>query len=274
MSRTLVSLGRCFRRLGPCALLAISLGACITGPAGSYWGTDATAAPGWDRVAHAALKAAKDPFTWGPAAGAAALQIGDLDDEIADWANDETPLFGSRETASDASDWLQAASVAVYVGTGLAAPAPRGEWLSTKAKGFAVGAAAVAATAGTTALLKEIMDRNRPLGQDDDSFPSGHASLASVSARLAQDTLRYYDLPRETRIAADAGLAGLALTTGWARVEAGEHHPADVLAGAALGNFLAVFATEAFLRPAFGESVVMRAAPYRDGMEIHVSIAY
>ncbi len=220
------------------------------------------------------MTAAKDPFTWAPAAGAAALQIDDLDDEIADWANDETPLFGSRETASDASDWLRAASLAVYVGTGLAAPAPPGEWLRTKAKGFAVGAAAMAATIGTTAALKEITDRERPLGQDDDSFPSGHTSLASAGARLTHETLRYYDLPLGARIAADAGLAGLALTTGWARVEAGKHHPADVLAGAALGNFIAVFATEAFLHPAFGETVFLHAVPARDGMEVQVSIAF
>ncbi len=274
MSSAVVSFGRRLRRYGTCALLAISLGACTTAPEGSYWGADATAAPGWDRIADAALKAATDPFTWAPAAGAAALQIGDLDDEIADWANDETPLFGSRATASDASDWLQAASVVLYVGTGLGAPAPRGEWLGTKAKGFAVGATAIVATIGTTALLKEITDRDRPLGQDDDSFPSGHASLVSVSARLTHETLGYYDLSRGARIAADAGLAGLALTTSWARVEAGEHHPADVLAGAALGNFLAVFATEAFLRPNLGDSVVLHAAPYRDAMEFHVSIAY
>lgn len=254
--------------------MAISLGACTTEPEGSYWGADATVAPGWDRIAHAALKAAKDPFTWVPAAGAAALQIDNFDDEIADWANDRTPLFGSRESASDASDWLQAASVAVYVGTGLGAPAPRGEWLGTKAKGFAVGAAAIGATIGTTTLLKETTDRDRPLGHGDDSFPSGHANLVSVSARLTHETLRYYDLPRGARIAADASLVGLALTTGWARVEAGEHHPADVLAGAALGNFFAVFATEAFLRPTFGESAVLHVASDRDGMEFRFSTGF
>ncbi len=274
MSRAVVSLGRCLRRLGACALLAVSLGACTTAPGGSYWGADATAAPGWDRIARAAWQAAKDPFTWAPAAGAAALQIGDLDAEIAEWANDETPLFGSRETAADASDGLQAASVALYVGTGLGAPAPRGEWLGTKAKGFAVGAAAIGATIGTTALLKEITERDRPLGQGDDSFPSGHAGLAAVGARLTHETLRYYELPKAARIAADAGLAGLALATAWARVEAGEHHPADVLAGAALGNFLAVFATEAFLRPGFGESVALHAAPHGEGMAFHASIAF
>jgi membrane-associated phospholipid phosphatase len=269
-----VALARGLRGLCACALAAMALAACGAGAPGPYWGADATAAPGWDRVGRAALKAALDPFTWAPAAGAAVLQIDDLDDEIADWANDETPLFGSRRTADDVSDALQAASVAVYIGAGLAAPAPPDDWLGAKAKGFAVGAAAIGATVGTTYLLKEATSRERPVGDDEDSFPSGHASLAGVSARLAHEALRYYDLPPAPRIAADAGLAGLALMTGWARVEAGEHHPADVLAGAALGNFIAVFATEAFLRPAFGESVALRAVPRRGGMELRVALAY
>jgi membrane-associated phospholipid phosphatase len=265
---------RSIRRLGTDALAATALAACASEPGAPHWGADATAAPGWSRIADAALKAALDPFTWVPAVGAAALQIEDLDDEIADWANDETPLFGSRETASDVSDALRAASVAIYVGTGLAAPAPREDWLGTKAKGFAVGAAALATTFGATTLLKEATARDRPLNQDSDSFPSGHASLASVSARLTHETLQYYELPRGGRIAADAGLAGLALMTGWARVEAGEHHPADALAGAALGNVIAVFATEAFLRPALDDSVSLRAAPYGDGMQFRLSVAY
>jgi membrane-associated phospholipid phosphatase len=256
------------------AFLAIALAACTTGSAGPYWGADATAAPGWDRIADAALKAALDPFTWAPALGAAALQIEDLDDTVADWANDETPLFGKRETAADVSDGLQAAGVALYVGTGLAAPAPQDAWLATKAKGFAVGAAAIATTIGATSLLKETTARDRPLNQDDDSFPSGHASLAAVSARLTHDTLRHYDLSRGARSAADAGLVGLALATGWARVEAGEHHPADVLAGAALGNVIAVFATEAFLHPALGESVALHARSHGDGVALQVSVAY
>jgi PAP2 superfamily len=273
MPRAVASLAR-WCRVGRCALLVLSLGACATGADGPFWGADATIAPGWDRLGRAAVGAAADPFTWAPVVGAAAVQIGDLDNEIADWANEETPVFGSRETASDASDWLRGAGVAVYVGTGLGAPAPRGDWLSAKAKGFAVGAAAMAATIGVTDLAKVISDRERPMGRDNDSFPSGHASLTSVSSRLASETLRYYDLPRGARIAADAGLVGLALATAWARVEAGDHHPADVLAGAALGNFLAVFATEAFLRDTLGGSAALHATANRDGMKIGMSIVF
>jgi hypothetical protein len=274
MLRVVTSLGRCWCRMGWCALLAFALGACATKTDGSFWGAGATIAPGWERVARAAVDAAKDPFTWAPAVGAAVLQIGDLDNEIADWANEETPLFGSRDTASDASDGLRGASMAIYVGTGLGAPAPHGEWLAVKAKGLAVGAAAMGTTIGATTLMKETSARERPLGQDDDSFPSGHASLTSVSARLTSETLRYYDMSRGARIAADAGLASLALTTAWARVEAGEHHPADVLAGAALGNFLAVFATEALLRDSLGESLVLHASLHRRGLVLGMSMAF
>lgn len=230
-----------------------------------YWGEDATAAPGWQRIGDAAVEAAGDPFTWAPALGAAGLQIGDADNEIADWANDETPVFGSRETAEDASDWLRWAGRASYVGAGLFAPAPEGKWLEAKAKGFAVGGSAILATAGSTTLLKETTARERPLGQDDESFPSGHTSGTSVTTRLARDALGRYDLSRGGRLASDIGLAGIAAMTGWARVEAGEHHPADVLAGMALGNFLAVFTTEAFLAPASQNAAELRIAPGRDG---------
>lgn len=262
-------------RLAVLGIAVLSLAACAGRPGAPVWGADATIAPGWGRVGDAAIKAATDPFTWAPVLGAAALQIGDLDDEIADWAHEETPLFGTRGSATDAGDWLLAASLAVYIGTGLAAPAGEGEdWLGTKARGFAVGGAAIAVTAAATGLMKEAAGRERPLGQDDASFPSRHASIAAVSARLSYETLRHYDLSPGARFTTDVGLAGLALMTGWARVEAGEHHPADVLAGAALGNFFAVFATEAFLRPALGDSMALNVGPYRDGWTLRAAFAF
>jgi len=255
------------------AILLIGGGCAGTGDK-LHWGADATATPGWGRVGDAALEAASDPFTWAPALGAAGLQIGDADNEIADWANDETLIFGSRETAADASDWLRGASWAAYIGAGLFAPAPEDKWVETKAKGFAVGGGAILATAGSTVLLKEATGRDRPLGQDDESFPSGHTSGTSVSARLARDALGHYDLSHGARIASDIGLAGIATMTGWARVEAGEHHPADVLAGMALGNFLAVFATEAFLAPASGDSAYLRIGPSRNGMALSLDLRF
>jgi membrane-associated phospholipid phosphatase len=254
--------------------LLFALSACAAQPSGAGWGEGADFTPGWQRLGQAALTAATDPFTWAPAVGAAALQIGGADRDIADWANDHTPVFGSRNAASDASDWLRLASLGLYVGTGLAAPTgASGDPVFDKAKGFAVGVAALAATAASTEALKRVVARERPQGSGDDSFPSGHMALTATAARLTHQTLGYYGLTPGERIATDTGLAGLALMTGWARVESGEHHPADVLAGAALGNFFAVFATEAFLRPAGVRGVALGVSPSADGMMLQASFA-
>ncbi len=250
------------------------LSACTATSTGPFWGADATIRPGWNRLGKAALTAATDPFTWLPAAGAVALQIDGADENVADWANDHTPVFGSRNTAEDASDWLRAGSYALYGASGLLAPAPDDAWLATKAKGFAVGGGTLLATQGLTEGLKAASDRERPLGQDDDAFPSGHASMTAAAARLTRDTLGYYDLPRPARIGGDVALAGLTATTAWARVEAGKHHPADVLAGMAFGNFLAVFATEAFLAPATGEHLALGVGAQGDGMVLQLSLGF
>ena len=259
------------RRLTAPLLIVFGLSACSADRAGSAWGSGATLSPGWNQIRAAALTAATDPFTWGPAAGAAAVQIGNLDNEIADWANDETPVFGDRQTAAEASDWLRATSIAAYMAAGLGAPAAVVQSpLRTKAEGFAVGGAAIAATAITVGGTKLLTGRERPVGDEDDSFPSGHTATAAVSARLAHDALDHYALSPGTAFAADAGLVGLTLMTGWARVEAGEHHPADILVGAALGNFVAVFATEAFLPEPVGEIVSLNVEPVGDGWALRL----
>ena len=268
-------IARPVRRLLPACLAALLLTACATQPGRPVWGADVTLTPGWSRVGNAAVKAATDPFTWAPLAGALALQIGDADGEIADWANRHTPIFGSRSNASDASDWLRKASYGVYAAAAVAAPVGAGEdAVVAKFKGLAVGAATLALTSKTTGLLKQATGRERPLGQNDRSLPSRHASLSAASMRLTHETLRYYDLsPGQMRIA-DLGLVGLTGLTGWARVEAGAHHPADILAGAALGNFLAVFFNEAFLHPALGPGMALDVESAGDGLMLGATVAF
>ena len=259
------------------AVLAVSLGlsGCATRQAGSTWGAEGNLLPSWREIGDAALTAATDPLTWAPAAGAIVFQIGDLDNEIAEWAREERPIFGTRERADDASDCLRTASVGIYLGTGLAAPVAPGEsWLKVKARGFATGGMAIAATTGIVHGLKEAVGRERPLGQDDRSFPSGHTATSSVGARLSRETLEYFDLPYEVRMATDVGLASLALISGWARIEAGQHLPADVLAGAGIGNFVAVLASEAFLEDRTGEAVTVNIVPYRDGLAVSASFGF
>ena len=203
------------------------------------------------------------------------LQAGNLDNRISHWANTHTPVFGSRAAAADASDMLDQANLALYLGTTLAAPVAQNDsWVWDKTRGLAVGAAAIFASAGTTTGLKSLSHRQRPVGRGRYSFPSGHATLAGVSDRLTRENLQYYDFSPPVQAATDAGLAGLALMTGWARVEAGKHHPADVLAGAAVGNFFAVFATQAFLQPALGERAALNVGSDDDGWSLHFNYAF
>lgn len=236
---------------------ALACSACSTLASGQGWGATATARPGWERVREAAVEAAKDPWVWVPVAGALAFQINSFDRRTSDWAREHTPVFGSAENAVHWSDDLRAACGLMMIGTLIATPGGHdsGEWLLNKLKGGIVELAAVGATSVTTGMLKDTAGRTRPNGADDESFPSGHSSSAAVSCRLAKINLDSINIKSSARLATDIGIGTVVFGTAWARVEAGEHFPSDVLAGIALGNFLGRFVTGAFLDPDAHQSV-------------------
>jgi membrane-associated phospholipid phosphatase len=218
-------------------------------PDGSRWGDGATLTPGWQRIRASAVDAAKSPWVWAPLAGAAVLQVDSWDEDVADWASDENPVFGSPANAGDWSDGLRIASALGYGASVLATPGGRldADWLRAKARGTAVGVGAFAATAGVTGGLKSLTSRERPDASGDDSLPSGHASTAAVFGTLTVRNLRSVDIPPALRTTLGIGAGTLTAATAWARVEAGEHYPSDVLIGIALGNFMGAFFTDAFL---------------------------
>ncbi len=213
------------------------------------WGEGATWSPGWERVRSAAVDSARDPQVWVPLAGAAVFQIGDWDHEVAEWAQRETPVFGSVEDAAEWSDRLRSASAWSYALTVLLAPGgdTPAEWFENKAGGLAVGLSARALTSWSTQALKSSVGRERPDGSDYRSFPSGHTSASAVNARLASRNLRAFDLSDGERRAYDIGLLALTVGTSWARIEAGKHYPSDTLFGMALGHWFASFINDAFL---------------------------
>lgn len=196
-----------------------------------------------------AVNAARDPWVWAPLAGAAVMQIDDLDRRTADWAREHTPIFGSQHNAEEWSDDLRTASVVAHYATIVATPSGDdfGEWLANKAKGTLVDVAAVSATTAITVSLKKTVGRTRPNGADDESFPSGHTSSSAVHTRLASRNLRSIDMPAGARSALDVGLYALTIGTSWSRIEAGWHFPADTMFSMALGNFMASFVNDAFL---------------------------
>jgi len=222
---------------------------CSTLSNGRGWGQDATLKPGWEAVRESAVRAAKSPYTWAPLAGAAILQINDWDSELADWASENTPVFGSQQSARDASGVLKDISAAAWLVTALATPSgdSSGEWLAAKSKGIAVGAAASLLTGGITSAVKNWSDRTRPDGSDNDSFPSGHSSSAAAYATLAARNVQSIDMGPNLRKTMEIGFGVIAAGTAWARVEGGVHYPSDVLAGMALGHFVAAFINDAFM---------------------------
>lgn len=231
-------------------LLAVFFfGGCASLPDEDRWGEDATYRPGWERVRLSAIDAVRDPRVWIPAVGAGALQIGNMDEKISDWAIEQTPVFGSPQNADDWSDGLRVASILAYHASVLATPSgdEPASWLENKAKGYLVGMTAVAATGLATRQLKTSVDRQRPNETDDDSFPSGHASTTAVFTQLTSRNLRSIETRDRARHMLDLGLHGVTIATAWARVESGNHFPSDTLFGIALGNFLAAFVNDAFL---------------------------
>ena len=270
-----VTIGPVLLRLASlCGLLVLA--ACATLPDGRNWGQDATVLPGWQRVGRAALAAVEAPGFWLPLAGAAVLQIDNWDHRVSSWARRETPVFGSQQNATEWSDRLRSASAYAYFATVAATPGGEepGPWLLDKARGLAVGAAAIVVTDEESALLKHASARERPNGQDDQSMPSSHASRSAVLTELARRNMQWIDVSETEREVVDASLTGLTLSTGWARVEAGFHYPSDVLVGMAIGDFNGAFFNDAFMGLPETSRVSLALQPVHAGALLRVQLVW
>jgi len=214
------------------------LSGCAAVPGHPPWGSRVDFTPGWNKLGRSAVAALKDPLTWGPAAGALAFSFGDLDREVSDWAREEQPLFGDE--ADRTGDWLLGSISGLYLGSAVLADSGNGSaWQSSKARGLGLGLSTNLAAGGITYGLKETVQRSRPDASDRQSFPSGHSSLAAANAVLFADNLNSLPLSPPNRIILAGAGYGLAWGTAWSRIEAGKHYPSDVLAGLALGHFVA-----------------------------------
>ncbi len=78
----------------------------------------------------------------------------------------------------------------------------------------------------TTYGLKKTISKTRPNGEDDESFPSGHSSVAFQGAAFIH---KRYGL--KFAVTAYLGASYVA----WSRVESDNHFTVDVVAGAAIG---------------------------------------
>jgi membrane-associated phospholipid phosphatase len=208
--------------------------------AGDYWPSGAR----WKR---ATMNALTSRGTWVPLLGAGVVSIDDWDQEVSDWAVENTPVFGSTEKAVDASDDLKSLTTFAMVGTALAVPNGDGAW-EWKPERLVLEFGAVQLNNLVTSGLKSATGRERPDGSDNRSFPSGHSSQAWTRTTLAcRNVDQIPSLSNGWRVTLKTSFRVIAAGTSWARVEGGKHYLSDVLFGAALGNFVAIFVHDAFL---------------------------
>jgi membrane-associated phospholipid phosphatase len=236
---------------------------CGTLSNGRGWGQDAIYPVDLKQIPRAALNALLDPQTLVPATGALVFGLSKWDKKVSHWATEHTPIFGSTKNAL----FLEIPLYAETFITALATPSGNDskDWLYSKLKGIAVEGAAELVTVGATSFLKDTTGRTRPNGSSNKSFPSGEASAAFSSVALSNRNLDSIELPQEVRIPLKVVNILMGIGVAWSRVEAGAHFPSDVLAGAAIGNFLSATVHDSFLNLPKDKTCGFSIFPLRGG---------
>jgi membrane-associated phospholipid phosphatase len=142
-----------------------------------------------------------------------------VDDDIAKAIADPDHSFGTS-FESGASPTVVGAALVVAFAAGRLSDRPRIRALTYDwTDAFLVNA-------GYTTLLKAAVHRERPNGEDQKSFPSGHASSAFALAAVAE---RHYGW----KVGVPAyGLAGAVAVS---RLQRNKHYLSDVVAGSTIG---------------------------------------
>ena len=210
---------------------AVLVSACVTpnAMADVWW-------PGWKAGGEAFVKTIKRPSVWGLAAGAVVFGATNADKAVSDWARDTTPIFNDSDNAKDWSNHLKTlANVGAY-GTALAVPENED---TGKLKRVVLNTTSWYVNHLTNRVLKENIDRTRPDGSNENSFPSGHTAETWQASVMASRHMAVIPVSDNAKLAADIGFYTVGAHGGWSRVESGKHFPSDVLMSAAIASFYA-----------------------------------
>lgn len=223
-------------------------------------------------LSHAVRDAFLDVQTWLPAAAAVVFAAADLDEPVSDWATEQTPLFGSRDAAQNASDYLNWALQAETLATVLARPTGEVDkpWWQAQAKPLGVELLAAGVPSGITQGLKPLTNRRRPDGSDNRSFPSGHATSAFSMATLSNRNLDAINPSPGIKYPLQIGNILMASGVLWTRVSGDQHFPSDVLAGAAIGHFFSAVIHDVFLGIPPSQRVQLIVEPSKEETMIYI----
>lgn len=172
-------------------------------------------------------------------------------------------LLGAPACAGSAASNWNAASEVLAIGLPLAAAGYSYAVQDTEGLqqlGWSVGSAYLA-----TKLIKTAIPVHRPDGSGNDSFPSGHATVAFAAAR-AMD-VRYgghYN----------AWLYGAAVATGVARVQSGQHRWGDVVAGGLVGWSASHWLATPLARQQGFKSSQLSLLPAAHGLSVYLSVSW
>jgi membrane-associated phospholipid phosphatase len=199
------------------------------------------------QIGFSAKNAILDPYTIGALTLATGIYLSHKDQQISDWATAHHPVFGSEQNARTTTDLLQYSSLAIYGITAIIKNNMNGNsTISFPIVNVSSDISAIFLTVFTTEILKNNVGRLRPNHGDERSFPSGHTSFTTINANLTSHQLNTLEMKNNTRFLCNAALATMVTATAWGRIEGKKHYPTDVLAGAALGNFVGNFITSLY----------------------------
>jgi len=128
---------------------------------------------------------------------------------------------------------------------------------------FILDAEVLSLTGMLSIASQRFVGRERPAGGENDSFFSGHASLASSAATTI--CLQHLDLDLLGNKAADGTVCGLsaasAVVTGFLRIMANRHWATDVIVGTGVGVGSAFLVYKLKVKPSRSEETAMQLLP-------------
>lgn len=214
----------------------------------------------FQHVTDAAVDALLEPTTLVPSIGAALFAVGDFDEEASDWARDEHPIMGRRERAQDHSyNYMYAVGIGTLVICGLSSCNHDTSCGQSRLYNLAAASLSGLSTNLAVESLKRTVDREKPNHADSHtSFPSGHSATSFSMARSSSRCIEKSSVNGYIKSAVKIVSNAAASISAWSRVEAERHYPSDILAGAAIGNFLTDFVFNLFEIQAMPENMTLK----------------